>query len=111
MGTIKINRMSDTSIRMSIYTTDGVRVNPSLRWFKVHLTAGGRRFVAICNPDGENQGCHIDNDVLIIDVPSRHLGVGNVEYMIQYRQKNSNFPDGYRDVFPANWSKTNIEMV
>jgi hypothetical protein len=112
MEATKLSYMSDNQLRMTIRTADGDIVSPADTWFKIYLQCGGKIFTAVNDPNGdEGQFCHVENDVLVIDIPGRKLGIGVIEYMIEVRENSTFFADGYKNTFPLSYTQTNIELV
>lgn len=114
MDTIKINRLSDFQIKIKqiISESDNIRISPSTEHLAIHFICGGKKFVAINNPNGENHYCHIDNDDnLIIDIPSRSFRPGQLSYFIEIRENNKYFDDGVKNTLGIEYISTNIEII
>ena len=111
METEKFNRLSDISLRMHIFSSDGVEIDPMQAWLRIHLQSGGRKFVATNNPYGKNESCHVEGNALVVDIPAKRLGTGVLEYMIEHREESVHYADGFRNTYPAEWIKTNKEIV
>ena len=108
----KLNCLSDTQLVMWPVTEDGVPIDPNTIWMRVFLRAGGKTFYCINDPEGvHNKHCHVDGDVLIVDIPGRSLRPGILEYMIEVREKNDFFCDGYKNTFSPNFKPTEFVMT
>ena len=108
----QISYLSDNQIRMVVRSQEGERIDLSAIWLRIHLQCGGKSFTAVHDPLGdESKYCHVDGIALVVDIPSRRLGLGIVEYMIEVREDSQYFADGYKNTFPLEYSQTNIEIV
>lgn len=109
----QLNHLSDNQIVLTSLSAEGseVQMNPRTEWLKVYLRAGGRTFTAV--NDGENsKNCHIDEQgKLVLDIPSRSLKQGILEYMTEIREDSQFFKDGYKNTFAKEYKPTGIEMV
>lgn len=110
--TVKINRLSDNTIKFTIKTINGDLVNPNAIWIKVYLKSGGKVFKAINDPIGdETSNSHIVDNYLYIDIPGKKLNPGILEYMIETREYDENFDDNYKNTLSLNYKQTNIEVI
>ena len=108
----ELNCLSDTQLVMWPVTEDGVPIDPNTIWMRVFLRAGGKIFYCINDPQGEeSKRCHIDGASLIIDIPAKHLRPGTLEYMIEVREKNEFFCDGYKNTFSPKFKPTEFVMT
>ena len=84
----QLSYYSDNQLRFFIKTNDGDVIDPKTTWCRVHLRSGGSNFVATNDPFGdETKRCHIDESgVLVIDIPSKKLQIGTIEYMVEVRE-------------------------
>lgn len=112
METIKISHRSDNQLKMTLKDIDGVLVSPAENWLKVYLQSGEKTFIATNDPKGEGtKYCHIEGEKLVLDIPSRRLGIGMIEYMIEVREDSQYFADGYKNTFSLEYTSINIEVV
>lgn len=110
--TVKLSYLSDNQIRFTLRAEDGNLIKPDNLWVKVYLRSGDRTFTAVNDPFGaDTKNCHIDGDTLVVDVPSRKLYIGKLEYMIEVRVDSSYFSDGYKNIFSGTYQTLNIELV
>lgn len=109
----QLSYLSDNQLRFVIKTDDGDIIDPRTTWCRVHLKSGGSNFVATNDPFGDGtKRCHIDESgVLVIDIPSKKLEKGVVEYMVEVREDSPYFDDGYKNTFPLSYTQTDIEIV
>lgn len=112
MEDAKRNYLSDNQLEMTICTEDGALVAPADMWMKIHLRCGGREFTAIYDPEGEEtRNCHVENEVLVIDIPGRRLNPGMVECMIEVREKCEYFNNGYKNTHSLSYQPIGITFV
>lgn len=79
----KLNALSDQQIVITSLTANGseIQVNPETEWLKIHLRCGDRVLTAV--NDGENSKyCHIEEGVIVLDIPAKTFRAGVLEYMI-----------------------------
>lgn len=109
----QLSYLSDNQLRFVIKTNDGDIIDPRTTWCRVHIQCGDSKFVATNDPFGdETKRCHIDESgALVVDIPSKKLSKGTVEYMVEVREDNQYFEDGYKNTFPLSYTKTEIEIV
>lgn len=108
----QISYLSDNSFKMVVRTLEGERIDLSTTWLKVYIKAGGKTFTAVHDPlRYDTKNCHIEDIYLVVDVPSKRLGIGAVEYMIETREESQYFPDGYKNTFSLKYEPTDIEIV
>lgn len=108
----RLNCLSDNQLRLSLFTIDGTPIESNTMWVKVYLRAGGKTFYCINDPEGvHNKHCHVDGDVLIVDIPGRSLRPGILEYMIEVREVCHFFADRYKNTFSIKYKPLEIEMV
>lgn len=109
---MQLSQLSDNQIKMKIKTLDNERVDPRAVWMKIHITAGGKTFTAVNDPEEKGRkNCHIEDGELVIDIPAKELNVGVVGYMIEVREECVCFSDGYKNTLPLGFSLTDIHMV
>lgn len=109
---VTLNRLSDNQLKFIIKDINGNIIDPKYNWFTIHIKCGNKSFKAINDPSGEEtQYCHITDDNLFIDIPSKKLDKGVIEYMIETRNVDNNFSDGFKNIFPLNYNKTKINIV
>lgn len=112
MEGVKRSCLSDNQLEMTIYTEDGALVTPADMWMKIHLRSGGRVFTAIYDPEGEGtRNCHVENEVLVIDIPGRRLNPGVVECMIEVREECEYFNNGYKNTYSPSYKPIGITFV
>ena len=111
METIKLNRLSDNQLCVTIYTLDKEVVNPEAMWLKIYLRCGDRKFVAVNDPQGNSLRCHIENGKLLVDIPGKSLPPGELELMAEVRESSPHFADGYKNIFSTQYQPINIELV
>jgi hypothetical protein len=108
----QLSYLSDNQLRMVVHSLEGERIDLSATWLRIHLQCGGKSFTAVHDPLGnDSKYCHVDGLALVVDIPSKRLGVGIIEYMIEVREDSQYFADGYKNTFPLEYSQTNIEIV
>lgn len=108
----QLSYYSDKQLKFVVRTVDGDLVDPNTTWLKIHLRCGGSTFYAVNDPFGdETKRCHIEDGVLVVDVASKKLQRGTVEYMIEVREDCQYFKDGYKNIFPLDYTLTEIEIV
>ena len=109
----QLSYYSDNQLRFVIKTDNNEVVDPKKTWIRIHLQSGGSIFIATNDPLGvETKRCHVDDDgFLVVDIPSKKLQKGTIEYMIEVREESSYFPDGYKNTFPLSYTQTDIEIV
>ena len=109
---IKLNHLSDNQLRMFPITLDGLPIDPNTMWMKVYLRSAGRTFCCVNDPTGvETKHCHIDDKSLILDIPSRRLRPGVIEYMIEVRESSDCFADGYKNTYSSQFKSIEIELT
>lgn len=110
--TIKFNYLSDIQLEFTITSENNVTINPKNKWLKIFIKCGNRIFKAINDPGGyETKYCHVEDDKLVVDIPSKKLGKGFIEYMIETRNNDNNFDDNFKNILSLGYIKTNIEIV
>ena len=110
----QMNHLSDNQLRVTLRTKNGALVNPLEVWVRVHLRSGGKEFVAVNDPTGEDtKNCHIDKETgkLMLDIPKGKLFTGQLEYMTVYREDCKFFADGYKHTVANKYKQTGIEVV
>lgn len=109
---VKLNRLSDNHIELNITTKDGLVINPKYKWLRIYLKTGSKILKVVNDPSGiETKYSHIEGDKLIIDIPSKKLNEGIIEYMIETRNNDENFNDKFQNIFSLDYVQTNIELV
>ena len=107
----QLNALSDQQIVITSLTANGseIQVNPETEWLKIHLRCGDRVLTAV--NDGENSKyCHIEEGVIVLDIPARSFRAGVLEYMIEVREECQYFKDGYKNTL-GNYKQVEIEFV
>lgn len=106
-----LNHLSDNQLRLtSIKTEDQFLFDVEKEWLKIHFRCGGDIFTAI--NDGKNsENCHIENGILVIDIPSNTFKYGNLEYMTEIREDSEFFHDNYKNTLSLNYKSCNIKFV
>lgn len=109
---VTLNRLSDNQLKFIIKDLNGSIIDPKYKWITIYIKCGDKIFKVINDPSGEEtKYCHIENDYLIIDIPSKKLNKGFIEYMIETRNDDINFPDGFKNIFSLNYVKTKIQII
>lgn len=112
---ILLNHLSDNQLRLtSIRTEDNqLPFDVTSNWLKIHFRCGGDVFTAINEGKGGegNENCHIEDGILVIDIPSNTFKYGNLEYMTEVREDSGIFHDGYKNTLSLNYKPCNIKFV
>lgn len=107
----QLNALSDQQIKITSLTTNGseIQVNPETEWLKIHLRCGDRVLTAV--NDGENSKyCHIEDGVIVLDIPAKSFRSGVLEYAIEVREESPYFKDGYKNTL-GHYKQVEIEFV
>ena len=107
----QLNAISDQQIKITSLTANGseIQVNPETEWLKIHLRCGDRVLTAI--NDGENSKyCHIEEGVIVLDIPAKTFRAGVLEYAIEVREESPYFKEGYKKTL-GNYKPVEIEFV
>lgn len=108
---IQLNALSDQQIVITSLTANGseIQVNPETEWLKIHLRCGDRVLTAV--NDGENSKyCHIEEGVIVLDIPAKTFRSGVLEYAIEVREESPYFKDGYKNTI-GYYKQVEIEFV
>lgn len=107
----QLNALSDQQIIITSLTANGseIQVNPETEWLKIHLRCGDRVLTAV--NDGENSKyCHIEEGVIVLDIPAKTFRSGVLEYAIEVREESPYFKDGYKNTL-GYYKQVEIEFV
>lgn len=107
----QLNALSDQQIKITSLTANGSKfqVNPDTEWLKIHLRCGDRVLTAV--NDGENSKyCHIEEGVIVLDIPAKTFRSGVLEYAIEVREESPYFKDGYKNTL-GYYKQVEIEFV
>ena len=109
---VTLNRLSDNKIKLIITDNNNNIINPNYKWFKIYIKCGGKIFKAISDPfNKEYINCNICDDSLILNIPSKKLGIGIIEYMIESRNNDNSFSDNFKNIFLLKYNHTNINVI
>lgn len=107
----QLNALSDQQIVITSLTANGseIQVNPETEWLKIHLRCGDRVLTAV--NDGENSKyCHIEEGVIVLDIPAKTFRSGVLEYAIEVREESPYFKDGFKNTL-GSYKQVEIEFV
>lgn len=107
----QLNALSDQQIKITSLTAEGgaVQFPVETEWLKIHLRCGDRVLTAV--NDGENSKyCHIEEGVIVLDIPAKTFRSGVLEYAIEVREESPYFKDGFKNTL-GNYKQVEIEFV
>ena len=107
----QLNALSDQQIKITSLKPDGgdVNINPETEGLKIHLRCGDRVLTAV--NDGDNSKyCHIEEGVIVLDIPAKTFRSGVLEYAIEVREESLYFKDGFKNTL-GYYKQVEIEFV
>ena len=109
----KTSYLNDNQIKVTVMTRNGKTLDAEALWMKVYLRCGGKTMTAVSDPTGEEtKNCHVENGLLVLDIPGGRLAPGQPEYMVEVRQRSKDFEQGYKRTFSREYTKIeDIELV